>query len=413
MLIGSDRREGWTLDQAFRETQDPDLLRSFSEAEAAWKAAGAPSVFWWYSTYLNGDEAVRANAMMYHRRQLLDEKNSAARRLQADFRRHLRSGRLIGFGRRDSPMAEMRAIPTTAWDALVIKDYQRSILREATPAKTQVFEVRIYPTIEAPNAVDCLADMPIAAALREFVFGDPQVAALCKRAKADQGEPLEIGFERRLFEAVWPIDCGKAACWEQQLSAIEASRKTNASAHIGNLVLGRRFAALISYLSSGQLVAEGTYQSGQSGIVPKDLWSHVRMHIDVNSGDLFDHVDEGSGRDSSMFAGLTLRKPAMALFHVEPTTHDLLLGRTTEPHNCEQKNLAEAKSSAGTRSGAVRRQTAQHASIAAAVADLWPSGVPAALPVKTRDKTIIDWQRNKGLAVSSSKTISRFMAKTK
>jgi hypothetical protein len=82
------------------------------------------------------------------------------------------------------------------------------------------------------------------------------------------------------------------------------------------------------------------------------------------------------------------------MFHVNTTEYDEMRGPAV-------KNEVGA---------AARRHSAVQASIEQAKLALWPDGVPPGIPVKARDQRINDWQRQHGIAVASSKSISRYLA---
>jgi hypothetical protein len=55
--------------------------------------------------------------------------------------------------------------------------------------------------------------------------------------------------------------------------------------------------------------------------------------------------------------------------------------------------------------------TAQRASIAAAIGAIWLNGIPLGVPLKDIDDEIIRWQKANGRAITSSKSIRRYLSK--
>jgi hypothetical protein len=67
--------------------------------------------------------------------------------------------------------------------------------------------------LEAPDAIDHLADESLVSAFRKHVFGDPQAQVLRRRSRSFGGEPFDLSHRRRLFAAMWPADFGTHREW--------------------------------------------------------------------------------------------------------------------------------------------------------------------------------------------------------
>lgn len=150
-----------------------------------------------------------------------------------------------------------------------------------------------------------------------------------------------------------------------------------------------RWQAILGLLRSGKLDAIGTWmESGQVVSISRFQWSRASLLLNLQCGDL---VDEGDGRrPARCWAGIELKASAEE-FHVEPLIREGAPWNTIAP--------------------APRRKSATQASIEQAILALWPSGLPAALLIKERDTRIIQWIREHGLTVPSSKTISRYLGR--
>lgn len=98
--------------------------------------------------------------------------------------------------------------------------------------------------------------------------------------------------------------------------------------HLADLVVGRRFSRLINYLSSGQLLANGTAVDGKTVEVPRSLWARRQTHIDVSNGDLIEYRENARERSEwysePIFKGIILRK-AEEMFPVKHIEHAQLL----------------------------------------------------------------------------------------
>ena len=79
----------------------------------------------------------------------------------------------------------------------------------STPKK-RIFDVRVFPVLESPNAVAYLADTALVDACRSFVFGDPEVRSLAKRllnAEPEHAATFQDGQYPGLYvEYTWQLD---------------------------------------------------------------------------------------------------------------------------------------------------------------------------------------------------------------
>src|SRR5262249_30099559 len=177
----------WGLREAIRRTVDPDILANWFDAERKWR------------TLSSSRSAKRGpNQIKGHR-------ECAIQAVENEFRRYLLGGRLVAWGRSASLSAELRSIPSSAWTELHFESFRQSIVTEATAARAQIFDVRIYPVVEAPDAVEYLHGKTMVEAFEQFVFGDPQRSRLRKRALAAGGHPLDL----EPHEPMWRVDHGK------------------------------------------------------------------------------------------------------------------------------------------------------------------------------------------------------------
>jgi hypothetical protein len=133
-------------------------------------------------------------------------------------------------------------------------------------------------------------------------------------------------------------------------------------------------------LTSGGIVGCGTYaKTGIVGNIARLEWARREMYFDVKNSDLLETV---SNKTVVKWSGITLHAAAAAALKVPVS---------------------------GASPSAARKSTSHWASIEAAIASLWPEGIPAGMMVQVRDGKINDWQRDKGQAVTSGKTIKRYL----
>ena len=130
-------------------------------------------------------------------------------------------------------------------------------------------------------------------------------------------------------------------------------------------------------LITGRVVAQGTFAAtGSISEISRFEWRRDII-VDVKNGDL---LEQRNNEPVAKWTGVFLRSST---------------------------DIASETVSDETRSPANRKDTAHRASIRAAVANLWPNGIPAGIQVKTRDRMINGWQESNNQAVTSGKTIQR------
>jgi hypothetical protein len=178
---------GWGLREAVRRTVDPDTLAKCIDTERAWRVARA-----------SGGSAhnVEPDGAALKSTGAGDTRRSAAQNLEGELKNHLKEARLVAWGRRGSPTAEPTPIPSPSWTSLHFEDFRQSAVSEMTEASTLIVDVRIYPVLEAPDAIEHLDGKTLVETFRKFVFGDPQVIRLRKRAFAAGGQPLDLQTHR-------------------------------------------------------------------------------------------------------------------------------------------------------------------------------------------------------------------------
>jgi hypothetical protein len=299
---------GWRVGEAMRRCADPDLLSAWFVDRRASRAGGRRRRPLFRSEYVDGYEAVQHNQSEAASMKILFRRNRSYEDLESSLVEHLLAGRIVAWGRRETPTASPIAIPAFAWKHLHISDARKSVVREKTKAETKIFDLRIFPIIESPDAVDRLEDKTFVDAFQLSVVDDPQLKALRKRAIAVGGTPASFGNEWPPYRAVWPVVLGHGPNIEL---AGESDEPTPVKA--ANHVQRQRFARLISYLSPELLVAEGFPAAGGMTVsISRSIWEKVGTYINLGNGDLL--VASPKAKDrlicplKPLFTGLVLRK---------------------------------------------------------------------------------------------------------
>jgi hypothetical protein len=299
----------------------------------------------------------------------------------------IEAGALIAYGRRHAA-ADREWIPPSTCRALIDRDLQGSCARGATGRFT---DIAIYPVVNAPNAPDILNGMLLKHAFWQFVLGDPEVKFLGKKAVAVKPQLERVyafGFADPYENVDWCVEEGLSEnChdWDDPRAFGYVQQAAGA--------ISRRFTQLMSLLRDQRLEALGD-SGGSYGtykILPS-IWSHRSYFFDSYTGDL----DGESRRCKGVkrWSAVMLNKPDQhQTFHVKPTTFD-----QTAPPTIEL-SLPEF----------VRGLTPAQASVHQAINGKWPNGMPPGLGVKKKGRLIREWQAEKGLTITSDKTIYRYL----
>jgi uncharacterized protein YndB with AHSA1/START domain len=324
---------GWQIGEAIRRCADPDLLSRWFADHRDWRAGGSRTRFSYRNEQIEGIEAAHHNDGERVSKALLAQDQLSYAQLKRSLIEHLLAGRLIGWGKRESPVANAICIPAQSWKYLQM-NVGESIAIENTQAKSKIFDVRIFPMIESPDAIDRINGKTFVEAFQASVVSDPQLTVLRKRALAVHAQPASFGYDLVPYRAVWPAGFGRGA----GTGALGFMRKFDEPLkynreHAADGIVARRFAKLIQFLSKGRLISEGTPRGGgRSVIIPRSIWQRDRTYIDLENGDLLEinprAEDETTMLSRPTFTGLMLLRPAAgshvlespkAAFHPERT----------------------------------------------------------------------------------------------
>jgi hypothetical protein len=306
---------GWSMGEAIWRCADPDLLSRCFANHKSWKAAGRRTRFSFRNVQIEGMEAAHHNDRQRVFRALLDQKKHIYLQLQSSLVKHLLTGTLVAWGQRDSPVKDPMCIPARSWKYLRI-NVRKSIAIENTQAKTKLFDIRVFPVIESPDAIDRLSGKTFVEAFQMAVVNDSQLTALRKRALAVQAQPASLGYDCKPYRAIWPVGFGRGP----DTGAVGFLRKFDEPLkynreQAANRVLAARFSKLMQFLSEGRLVAEGIPKDGgRSVLIPRSIWQRERTYIDLENGDLVEIDQQAKYETTALsrltFTGLMLLKPA-------------------------------------------------------------------------------------------------------
>jgi hypothetical protein len=187
-------------------------------------------------------------------------------------------------------------------------------------SEVEIFDVRVFPVLRAPNAVNYLNGLPLTEAFRRYVIGDPEVAVLAQSVlKARPGEAAVFRDGQAPGPVVdfhWPLDLAASALagrFVDSLLFIVGAPLPTPSVSISAVseVLADRIAGLRDILVSGRVVAFGEFsQTGVEGPIGRLQWLRNGISIDVSNGDLCEGDDY---RAVAKWTGLSLRVADAAL----------------------------------------------------------------------------------------------------
>jgi hypothetical protein len=186
-----------------------------------------------------------------------------------------------------------------AWSALAVTDWENSIVEEMNPARTPIFNVRVFPLIHSPNVVDLALNLTLDRAFKMFVLEDPEAKSCLRRLVQ-----LSDSYEPILTEGRAPGSSGHG--WQLHVTMNELTRVLEQSAHFlsGNplirptikraaAVLSDRLNALGRLLSSGNVPVCGTdvNTNALSNIEPS-VFNRRQVRIDSRSGCVLEHLGQ-------------------------------------------------------------------------------------------------------------------------
>lgn len=235
-------------------------------------------------------------------------------RILHDLKAHLRAEKLVAWGRRESPMVPHAVIPASAWEDLNISSVSKSKLTEATRQKTPILDVRIFPVVKSPDAVESLAGRKLSEAIQLCVAEDPQIRMRFLRAISTIDDKARVR-DHEPARMIWPVardkegSDGKAA----DLGASDNSTKYDRLMWSTNLLMNRRLEVLFGHLASGALAAEGLPMNSASAVpISRSIWCEPRTSVNLRNGDLHE-TDPREGEHAMalskpIFTGLVLSK---------------------------------------------------------------------------------------------------------
>ncbi len=225
-------------------------------------------------------------------------------------------GELVATGCFDVPTAPAVAIDPQNFHVLEWSGPPSTTLVGITGSEVEIFDVRVFPVLRAPNAANYLNGLPLTEAFRRFVIGDPEVAVLAQSVlKARPGEAAVFRDGQApgpIVDFHWPLDLAASVLADRFVGSLlfivgDPVPTPSASISAVSEVLADRITGLRDILVSGQVVAFGEFaQTGIEGPIGRFQWLRRGISIDVSNGDLCEGDDY---RAMPKWTGLSLRVP--------------------------------------------------------------------------------------------------------
>lgn len=334
MRCDPERLPAWSFEDAACRTLALGIFREYKTAQKQWETFRSSFSLGHVGQSLNGGSRYVDSKL----ERFSNRRNTAIRYCNEGLIDQFVLGRLVTYGREGSPLAELKLIPASAWRDMRICDWGKFRAATRRP-KVVIHDVRIYPALVAPNAIDHLAGTKLAAAILNLIFSDPLIDTLRGFAR---GKPLELDRRRADSHFLWSI--------VRPIKNCQCGLRTASS--LANLVLGLRVAELIEYLSTGQIVALGMI-NGVVEVVPLTVWDEVGVYLDLNSGTIFRLTTgtEAANVDAlqPLYTDLILSRPdQISSTHVKPIVPVDVRSTTIK---VEPKLISKAITSAKKREG--------------------------------------------------------------
>jgi hypothetical protein len=291
----SDSFAGWTIAEAIERTTGPDDLCASAE----------------------------------------DGERGSSRQSTAFWQR-LSSGELVATGRFDAPTAQAILIDPKEFSALGGSGSPSTNLVRVSGAEVQVFDVRVFPVLRAPDAPNYLNGLSLSEAFRRYVINDPEVVALAKRLLKTDARHSTVFLEGQapgyFVDFHWPLESTASAVAYRFVDSPvvfmdDPIPTPSASIAAVSEALADRMAGLRGLLASGRIVAVGAFaQTGIEVPIGRFQWRRSGMSIDVSNGDLCEGHDY---RAVAKWTGLGLCLPETRLPANQPQA--VITAKVVEP----------------------------------------------------------------------------------
>jgi hypothetical protein len=318
---------GWSFAEAIRRCADPSLLENWFRAHRAWQDAGYPRLFITLPDHAEG--ATAQNERTRWLRSLRDQNEFYFSSLKLQVKGFLKAAALVSIGNPDSSLSPDTILSPVTWKYLKIKNTRTSHFIETGKTERDILNVRIFPVLTAPNAVDLLANLSLESIFRSFVIEDPQVVAALRRASI---EGLNLSSFRRV-----PLT-SLADYTDALINALAPNDIASRRRHAASRLIASRIVRLAAYLAKGDLSARGTCPSRSIAVVvPAQIWRRGEILVDFTNGDLYRSAEVDGHNDPTLLArGLTLHRTSA----IETNLASAIEGEPSKPRKLQPTTVS-------------------------------------------------------------------------
>ena len=387
MPLPDINRGGWNIEEAMKRCVSQSFFRREEAAHRAWVAAGKrtrrPAIrsFWEGNPHTDAREAEA-----YQR--YVDLRASIRDRYEA-FRELMVGEKLFAWGRSGKATADPELIPGPSWKYL---KFQKDPTKLQEIDGTFIVDLQIFPLAHHLTLPEKLAGLSLAQAFKACVLDDPEVQARGSELIEKEGhsDVFEKGqFPGPIVKYAWPVETSQRGFerdFTRRILWVEGEPDPTISDEVQNAsgVLNDRWQALRALLSSGSIVARGTFaKTGIVQTINSAQWAREAILVDIRNSDVLERVDS---KEVVQWSAVELARPnAVTEIASKPSEVRRQATDLPTPKSRVQKSIYEACKS------------------------IWPEGIPLGISKQRRNEMIMEEQRRLGLSVASDKSLQRYI----
>jgi hypothetical protein len=265
-------------------------------------------------------EAIMRTSDLDHTANFANGNKSISNEQRVALRDRLFRGELIATGCVDAPTAAPVLIDRQILRNLDWSRSPSSTLNQAAGPEVEIFNVRVFPVLHAPNAGAYLDGLSLTDAFRRYVIDDPEVVVLAKRFLKTDARHSAVFLEGQapgfFVDFHWSLDSTASAIAYQFvalpiITSGDLLPRPSVELTAVSEVLADRIQRLRDILADGRIVAFGTFaQTGVEGPIGHLQWIRSGISIHARNGDFCEGPDH---RAVARWTGLSLRLPTAPL----------------------------------------------------------------------------------------------------
>lgn len=301
--LKSESHRGWTLAQAFARCASPNLVVERTRARNALQAATVPGRR--ILARRGEDGLLYGNPIAHRFRNCEINSRAAGWAVRADVISKLEIGSLAAVAR-PSLHAPAVPIPASAWRSLTKVNLRKSEASEAKSDTHKIFDVRVFPAIESPNASELIENLSLKDVFRRFIASDPQFSRRKELTTERGGSLVEPGYLYPGNSRFMPVRFAEEDLWNSPIGCLNVPTAADRAANLAKATLQRRFRRLLDLLRSGAVTARGLDSSGKTTEILPSIWQRPGTLINLETGDLHE-IDSQAEDEETMISAPIFR----------------------------------------------------------------------------------------------------------